>query len=353
MSDSPGISRGEAQSIANQAAERAIREAKRYVDQQVNEIMKDINQMSRELQNSIQTQTAAIIAGVGATTTAVISTKSEISNTRDQISEKLTLQLKSELQLELGRKLNVARSASTKFQQFFQEIKSRFDKTVQGVFINRSEYDIRFNQIFEEYENKIGAIGDHIFQIRDEIRLVEASSSESLETIHGLPMEVDLYRLTLRSEELDQTMQLLEASRLKEIKSSLSKLADACEKLSYPNLPNDIQALGIEAQLLTSDAGTTDLLLGAEVQRAPGSSMQLENSLISNPANCIEENLSLQIQEQLAQQTKRELNETEYNELQEAIQTLSKDGIISPDDAVFAEAVISSKSIQTYTKSQP
>jgi len=348
MSESPGISRGEAASIAERAADRAFQKSKLYVDQRVTEIMRDINQMSRELQNSIETQTAAIIAGLGATTTAVISTKSEISETRDQLSDKLTLQLKSELQLELGRKLNVARSASAKFQQFFQEIKSRFDKTVQGVFINRNEYDIRFNQIFEEYENKIRSIGDHIFQIRDEIRLVEASSSESLETIHGLPMEVDLYRLTLRSEELDQTMQLLEASRLKEIKSSLSRLADACDSLSYPNLPNEAQEIGIEAQLLTSESGSVDLLVGAEVQRAPGASMQLQNSLISNPANYINENISELINEQLALKAKRELNEMEYNELQEAIRTLSEDGIISPDDAVFAEAVINQKSIQTY-----
>ena len=248
-----------------------------YIDQQVDEIMRDINQMSKELQNSIEIQTAAIIAGVGATTaavatttTAIVSAQSEISETREQLSEKLNLQLKSELQLELGRQLNVARSASTKFQQFFQEIKSRFDRTVQGVFINRNEYDIRFNQIFDEYENKVRSIGEHIFQFRDEIRLVESSCSGSLETIHGLPMEVDLYRLTLRSEELDQTMQLLEASRLQEIKTSLSKLAGACNSLSFPDLTDENQALGMEVQLLTSESGSADLLIGADVQRAPG-----------------------------------------------------------------------------------
>ena len=76
--------------------------------------------------------------------------------------------------------------------------------------------------------------------------------------------------------------------------------------------------------------------------------MQLQNSLISNPANYINENISELINEQLALKAKRELNEMEYNELQEAIRTLSEDGIISPDDAVFAEAVINQKSIQTY-----
>ena len=105
----------------DQKSQDSYDKAINYIDKQVSKIMKDIDQMSQEIQHSIETQTAAIIAGVGATTTAVISTKSELHETRNQLSEKLTLQLKSELQIELGRKLNVARSASTKFKQFFQE----------------------------------------------------------------------------------------------------------------------------------------------------------------------------------------------------------------------------------------
>ena len=332
----------------NQKAQDSYDEAINYIDKQVSKIMKDIDQMSQEIQNSIEAQTTAIIAGVGATTTAIIATKSELSDTRNQLSENLLLQLKSELQIELGRKLNIARSASTKFQQFYQEIRSRFDKTVQGVFVNRNEYDIRFNQIFEEYENKIRSIGEHIFQIRDEIRLVEASSSNSLETIHGLPMEVDLYRLQVRSEELDQAMQFLEASRLQEIRSSLSKLADTCEALSYPNSANNLQEIGIEAKLVMREKGPSDLLIGAEVSRTPGSSMQLQTSLISNPKNCFKEDLKEIIRDQMDQKTKRELSEMEYKELQDAIKTLSEDGIISPDDAAFAEAVINNQSLQTY-----
>ena len=45
--------------------------------------------------------------------------------------------------------------------------------------------------------------------------------------------------------------------------------------------------------------------------------------------------------------TNEDLNSQEYQELQEAINTLSEDGIISPDDAAF-EAVINSKNIKTY-----
>ena len=58
---------------------------------------------------------------------------------------------------------------------------------------------------------------------------------------------MDLYRLKLRSEELDQTIQLLEASRLQEIKSSLSKLQQAADSLSFNNLNTSDDRIGIEA----------------------------------------------------------------------------------------------------------
>ena len=344
-SSSTGISRSAAESIARNAAREALREAQRYTDQKVNEIMRDIDQMSRELQRSIETQTAAIIASVGTTTAAVISTKDEVEQAKGQI----TLQLRSELQLELGRKLNVARSASSKFKQFFEDIKSRFDKSLQSVFINRNEYDVRFIQIFEEYEKKIRTIGEHIFQIRDEIKVVENASSESLETIHSLPLEVDLYRLKLRSEELDQTIQLLEASRLHEIKSSLSKLQQAADSLSFNNLNTNDDKIGIEALLIKSNNNKCDLLIGADVQRSPGASVQLQSELLSNPNNCLDDNLQAILERGLEERPTRILNSQEVQELQEAIKTLSEDGIISPDDADFAEAVINSKNIKTYS----
>ena len=343
-STSTGISSSEAARIARDAANEALRKAQLYTDQKVDEIMRDIDQMSRELQRSIETQTAAIIASVGTTTAAVISTKDEVEQAKGQI----TLQLRSELQLELGRKLNVARSASSKFKQFFEDIKSRFDKSLQGVFINRNEYDVRFIQIFEEYEKKIRTIGEHIFQIRDEIKLVEEASSESLETIHSLPLEVDLYRLKLRSEELDQTIQLLEASRLHEIKSSLSKLQLAADSLSFNNLNSSDDRIGIEALLVKSNNNKSDLLMGADAQRSPGASVQLQSELLDNADNCLDENLQTILEHGLEQQQTRDLNNQEYQELQEAINTLSEDGIISPDDAAFAEAVINSKNIKTY-----
>ena len=343
-SSSTGISRSTAESIARSAAREALREAKNYTDQKVDKIMRDIDQMSRELQRSIETQTAAIIASVGTTTAAVMSTKDEVEQAKGQI----TLQLKSELQLELGRKLNVARSASSKFKQFFDDIKSRFDKSLQGVFINRNEYDVRFIQIFEEYEKKIRTIGEHIFQIRDEIKLVENASSESLETIHSLPLEVDLYRLKLRSEELDQTIQLLEASRLQEIKSSLSKLQQAAESLSFNNLNTSDDRIGIEALLIQSKNNESDLLMGADAQRPPGASVQVQSELLGNANNFLDENLQAVMERRLEQRQTRNLNNQEYQELQEAINTLSEDGIISPDDAAFAEAVVNSKNIKTY-----
>jgi hypothetical protein len=339
-----GISAGEARAIARDEADKVRRE----LEQKLNRLMDDIRRVGDQLKSAIETQTAAIIAGVGATTAAVVSTKSEISDTRTQLSEKLTLQLRSELQLELGRKLNVARSASAKFKQFFQDIRSRFEKSVEGVFINRMEYDERFNQIFDEYENKIRTIGEHIFQIRDEIRLVESSSSQSLETIYSLPMEVDLYRLEMRSEELDQTVNMLEASRLQEIKSSLNELKSAIATLSYQKGIAAEQRAGLEALYVTSSTGEQDLLVAAKASRSPGGSITVDNSILESPDSDISGEVAQSVIEALDTRQQRPLQEEELEELREAIRTLSEDGIISPDDAALASAVVESRKVSIY-----
>jgi hypothetical protein len=339
-----GISAGEARSIAREEANRV----KIDLENEIRALMDDIRRVGDQIKSAIEFQTATIIAGVTATTAAVVSTKSEISDTRTQLSEKLTLQLRSELQLELGRKLNVARSASAKFKQFFQDIRSRFEKSVEGVFINRMEYDERFNQIFDEYQNKIRTIGEHIFQIRDEIRLVESSSSQSPETIYSLPMEVDLYRLDIRSEELDQTVSMLEASRLQEIKSSLNELKSAISMLSYQQEIATEERAGLEALYVTSSSGDQDLLLAAKAFRSPGGSIKVNNSILDGPESDISGEISKLVIDALSARQQRPLQDEEYEELKEAIRILSEDGIISPDDAVLASAVVESRNVSIY-----
>ena len=343
-----GLSSSQVESIARSIARQEAQAVEQRIEKKINKLMDDIRAVGNQLKSAIETQTAAIIAGVGATTAAVVSTKSEISDTRTQLSEKLTLQLRSELQLELGRKLNVARSASAKFKQFFRDIKSRFEKSVEGVFINRMEYDERFNQIFDEYENKIRTIGEHIFQIRDEIRLVEASSSQSLETIYSLPMEVDLYRLEMRSEELDQTVSMLEISRLQEIKSSLDELKDAVSVLSYQESIDAEHRAGLEALLITSSKGEQDLLLAAKALRPPGSSIKVDNSILDASDSDISNSIIQSVFSSLSSRQQRPLQEEEYEELKEAIRTLSEDGIISPDDATLASAVVESRKVSIF-----
>ena len=344
MSQSGGSPSG----VTHLQLESAINDLRIEFKRDIKTLMKSIESMARQLERAIDIQTAAIVAGVAATTTAVVSTKSEISDTRTQLSEKLSLQLRSELQLELGRKLNVARSASAKFKQFFQDIRSRFDKSLEGIFVNRIEYDERFNQIFEEYNNKIRNIGDHIFKIRDEIGLVEASCSQSLENIYSLPMEVDLYRLEQRSEELDQTVAILEASRLQEIKNSLGNLKSSLKMLSYQQGGETQQSIGLEALYVSSPAGGWDLFLGAKTIRFPGASIDIDRSVLENSVGEISDAALTRITESLDARQQRPLTENEYEEIEEAIKTLSEDGIISPDDTILAKALFESRNASVF-----
>jgi hypothetical protein len=343
-----GLSSSEVESIARGVARQEAQLVEQRIEKKINSLMDDIRAIGNQLQSAIQIQTAAIIAGVGATTSAVISTRSEISETRNQLSEILNLQLRSELQLELGRKLNVARSASAKLKQFFQDVRSRFEKSVEGIFFNRIEYGERFNEIFDAYEHKVRTIGKHIFEIRDEIRLLESSCSQSHETIYSLPMEVDLYRLGFRSKELDQTVDMLESSRLQEIRSSLDELNSVVSKLSFQQgFPSDQQP-GLEALLVVSSSGDQDLLLAAKAMRSPSESVRVDNNVINDDESQLSNELAHAVVATLTRRKQRPFQEEEYIELIEAIRTLSEDGIISPDDVAFASAIVESRKVSIY-----
>ena len=52
--------------------------------------------------------------------------------------------------------------------------------------------------------------------------------------------------------------------------------------------------------------------------------------------------------EALSTRQQRPLQEEELEELREAIRTLSEDGIISPDDAALASAVVEARKVSIY-----
>ena len=109
-----------------------------------------------------------------------------------------------------------------------------------------------------------------------------------------------------------------------------------------------LQSAGLEALYVTSSTGDHDLLLAAKAIRSPGGSIKVDNSILDSPESDISGDIGKSVIDSLSARQQRPLQEEEYEELREAVRTLSEDGIISPDDALFASAVVESRKVSIY-----
>lgn len=299
---SSGISYSQAQSIAEQAASRVRNELLGEVNALRRELHNEIQRLEREMRevgemivselrdqtsrigHHIDTQTAAVVGGVAANTIMLERTKGQIQEDFDKTRTKLDLQTEANLQIEVGKKMADSLSTHGKLMAFARDIKQRFEKSLESFYINRQLYNVNFKKIFDEYTNKLRTIGDHIFQIRDaDIAPAVEAAQAPLEEIHGLPMEVDLYRLKVRSENLDQALNILKESRFDKILNSIGSLEDALlntyaiDTSSVLNA-NDNEELAVVG-LATISPIATDVLVGAsavEVQK--GQSVNIQHS---------------------------------------------------------------------------
>jgi hypothetical protein len=152
-------------------------------------------------------------------------TKLQIEEDFSKTRTKLELQTEASLQIEVGKKMSDSVSLHGKLMAFARDIRSRFERSLESFFMNRQLYNLNFKKIRDEYQNKIKTIGEHIFSIRDnDITPAVLAASSPLEEIHSLPMEVDLYRLKVRAEHLDETLQMLKQSRFDAVLESLDSL---------------------------------------------------------------------------------------------------------------------------------
>ena len=238
-----GISASEAANIAQNVVRAELQQVYREINDVRRELQNEINRLEREMRevgemiaaeirqqtsqlgNQIENQTIAVVGGVAANTVMLERTKSQIEEDFSKTRTKLELQTEASLQIEVGKKMSDSVSLHGKLMAFGRDIRSRFERSLELFFMNRQLYNVNFKKIRDEYQNKIRTIGEHIFSIRDnDISPAVVAASSPLEEIHSLPMEVDLYRLKVRAENLDETLQMLKQSRFDAVLESLDSL---------------------------------------------------------------------------------------------------------------------------------
>lgn len=244
-----------------------INDLRRWTQSEIDRLEREMREIGDMIVSAIDRQTAAVVGGVAATTLMLERTKQQIEEDFSKTRNELELQTESTLQIEIGKKLADASSLKSKLLAFLNDSKVRFDKSIVAVAINRELYNVNFRKIAEEFQSKILTIGQHIFQIRDEDLAPAMKAAEvPLEVTHGLPLEMDMLRLSVRANNLDETLAMLKSSRLDEVLSSLDTLDATLDRYA-----NDCDVPGKDIQIgtelfVTSSSIYAKVLSGREAK---------------------------------------------------------------------------------------
>lgn len=320
-----------------------------WAESEVQRLEDEMKQVGEMIVGAIHIQTAAVVTGVAATTAMMERTKRQIEEEFARTLVKLDTQTESMLQIEVGKKVADAHALKGKLDAFFGDVKLRFDKSILGVALNRELYNVNFRKITDEYAGKVQAIGDHIFQIRNEdIAPAVRAAAVSYEMAHGLPIEMDLRRLAMRSESLDETLDLLKSSRLDEVLSSLDTLGAALDRFATSAaLPGAAVNLCVEG-IATSSPMSTRVqagLVASPVSGDKGVDLSLKESTLA-PFNSAGGAEQAQVLAQLTKSTFRALRTAEVSELRSAAKGLQDRKLISEDALALFEDFVSSGNLK-------
>lgn len=324
-----------------------MHQLKSWTEHEIQRLENEMREIGEMIVRAIDQQTMAVVGGVAATTLMLERTKQQIEEDFSKTRNKLELQLESTLQIEVGKKLADASSARGKLDAFVSDIKTRFDKSIAGVAINRALYNLNFRKITDEYENKIKTIGEHIFQVKlEDIAPAIKAAQVPYEVTHGLPIELDLKRLSARAENLDETLTLLRSSRVDEVLSSLDTLDTALDDFAAGDaVPRSDVSLCVEGLATTSPVSTKVFtgMIASQVQgNSPISLSLADSSLALFNSKGVED----QVQQSMAKRKYRDLSGPEIVALSKAARELQSRKLISDDARALLDDFLGSGNLK-------
>jgi len=204
---------------------REIRSLRSWTEGEIRRLEEEMREVGVMIVRAIDIQTEAVVGGVAANTVILEGLTVKVEEEFGKTIDKLDAQIESALQVEYVKKAAEASSIRAKLEAFVKDIRARFEKSIFISASNRELYNTNFRKITDEYDNKIRTIGAHIFKIRDEdIAPALTAARIPYDLAHGLSIEMDLTRLNARSENLDQTVELLRKSRVDDALLSLDDI---------------------------------------------------------------------------------------------------------------------------------
>ncbi len=310
-----------------------ISNVQRWVEQEIQRMEEEMRQVGEMIVNAIHQQTLAVVGGVAASTAMVEQTKRQIEEDFQATRGRIEVQTESTLQIEVGKKVADASAIKGKLESFFQDIRQRYDRALVGVGLNQELYSQNFQKITDDYQQKLRVIGDHIFRIKlEDIAPAVDAARVPYEDAHSLPIEMDLLRLSARSANLDETLELLKTSRLDEVTQSLDALDESLMDYTRTGL---VPCMGDDALcvqgLAISDDKDFSLLCGHKAHEPQGQqavSLEMpDQSLAAFHGQTAQQRVARQV----AKSPHRPATHEDMARLTEAAQKLARQDLISAD----------------------
>ena len=344
-----GISASEVHSLISSLESRLRSEIGRQVNDVRAELRQEIARLEREMieigrmiVKAINDQTNAVVGGVAATTLMIERTKQQIEADFLDTRNKLDLQIESTMQIEIGKKVAEASASRSKLEAFAKDLKGRFQRSIEASEVNRQLYDQTFRTIHEEFEFKLRTIGAHIFEIREQdVAPAEKAASVPYELAHSLPIEMDLHRLAIRAQNLDETLAMLRDSRLEDV----TRARERVDQALHPYSSDIKEGQYVVEGLLTASEIQNQLILGVRAQPCGSEPIRLESE-----ATEFDPLRSAQATAAVAQQARhlrdRSATPGEIVELGKAAAALRSRRLISAEAAVLFEDFLGSGSLK-------
>ncbi|MBM3273131.1 hypothetical protein FJY94_07815 [Candidatus Kaiserbacteria bacterium] len=329
-----------------------IRDLQRWVESEVQRLEDEMREVGEMIVNAINNQTVAVVGGVAATTTMLERTKQQIEEDFQATRGRIEVQTESTLQIEIGKKVAVATALKGKLEAFFQDIRTRYDRSLVSVGLNYELYNQNFQKIADDYQTKLHTIGEHIFRIKlEDIAPAVKAARVPYEDAHSLPIEMDLTRLSARSANLDDTLTLLKTSRLDEVTHSLDDLDQTINTYTHDGLAcrQGDDTLCVQGLAISSGNNLT-VLSGHAALKVQGEQPVLlqvaDDSLVAFHSKAAQQRITQQVH----QHTYRAPKPDEVVRLGKAAESLAKQNLISTEALALFEDFLGSGKLSVLEK---
>lgn len=238
------------------------------------------------------------------------------------------------VQTEVIRLLHEAKEPTERVHAFAEEIEQRFVKTVENVYLVRSQYDHLLGTSMGEYENKLRVIGEHIYQMyEDDFRQwAETPLCVPPGRAVELPLSLDEQRLDSRREALESRFAKLGDELIEPLLQAHRSLEHSLASQFASGLEVNGEELALPVAVRVTAGGELEVLGRVRTEfdprLAPSERRVTLKALDDGEANAAK---VIRV-ERVAKQLKTvRLAEEQLAQLKQALERLGGEGRIDPD----------------------